>query len=206
MKTTVITPDRAHTHQADLMAYHGLRYEIFVSLQGLARKDLYAAADLETDIWDLPVFRPVHFLVRDGDEALAVARVTNSMFPTMMETHYAGFVDGPCPKAPDLWEVQRLGVKLTASPGRREEALLTLMHDMHVWYAANDVRRVMLLTFDGIFRKRLNVMKPMGPVGEHLGFPHRALMLELEPEFTAALAEERDAVRARNAQQEEVAS
>ena len=124
MHTVIITPGTYTVHSAALEAYHRLRHDVFVSLQGLGRTDLYAAAGQETDIWDLPHFNPVHFLVIDGQDAVAVGRMTSAARPTMMEVLYDNFVDGPVPRNPNLWEVQRVGIDLARLQGRD----LSLIH------------------------------------------------------------------------------
>ncbi|MEO0983024.1 MAG: acyl-homoserine-lactone synthase [Pseudomonadota bacterium] len=196
MNLTILPPELATVRGHDMVDYHRLRHDIFVALSGLGRQDLYSAAGWETDIWDLSFFKPVHFLVRDETgAAVAVGRMTSSSFPTMMETHYPEFVDGPCPKQETLWEVQRLGVRLDLPKWERERALLTLLTGMLRWCQDAGVEQVMLLTFEGIYRKRLTKMRPMGPVGTHLNFPHIALINEIQEEAILEIEEQLHALQ-----------
>lgn len=163
----------------ELREYHSLRHKIFTSEDGLGRTDLYTAAGFETDIWDLPIFEPVHFLVRHADKAIACARMAPSHHPTMMVTLFSHFVDGPCPCTPDVWEIQRLGVDLTLPSELKTRALLRLMIGMQRYAQSVSAKAVMLLTLEKIYQKRLQMMRPMGKVHMHLNMPHIALMNEL---------------------------
>ncbi|MEM6898649.1 MAG: acyl-homoserine-lactone synthase [Pseudomonadota bacterium] len=188
MRTTIITPATYSVFSADLEAYHKLRHDIFVSLAGLGRSDLYAAAGQETDIWDLPHFNPVHFVVRDDEDVpVGVARMTSANRPTMMEILYSDFLDDEVPRHPHLWEIQRVGIDLTRLTGQmRERVFLELFTQMEAFSLRNGIQQLMLLTFEGIWKKRLTEMRRMGPAGTHLGFPHVALINELDPEGHAA--------------------
>ena len=181
METTIITTGTAALLTADLEAYHCLRHDIFVSLQGLGRTDLYAAAGQETDIWDLPHFQPVHFLVKHETRPVAVGRMTSAVRPTMMEVLYPQFLDKPIMRQPSLWEIQRVGVDTRLLDDiDRERAFLTLLLEMNAYAARTGVKELMLLTFEGIWKKRLAHMQRMGPVAEHLGVPHVALINALD--------------------------
>ena len=171
MDVHVITRTNYARMTRELEACHRLRHDIFVSLAGLGRKDLYAAAGQETDIWDLPHFNPAHFLVEHQGAPIAVSRMTSAARPTMMEVLYDRFVDGPVPRRKDVWEIQRVGVDLTQTAELREMALLHILIAMHNFAESAGARQLMLLTFEGIAQKRLEQMEPMGPVGTHIGFP-----------------------------------
>lgn len=182
MQTTIITPGTYGTYGQELESYHRLRHDIFVSLQGLGRNDLYAAAGQETDIWDLPHFHPVHFLVTNEGHPVAVGRMTSAIRPTMMNVLYPEFLDSPVTGDASIWEVQRVGVDFSRLDSvERERAFLTLFTQMEAFAMRNGIQRLMLLTFEGIWKKRLSEMQRMGPTGTHLGFPHVALINELNP-------------------------
>ncbi|MEM7663022.1 MAG: acyl-homoserine-lactone synthase [Pseudomonadota bacterium] len=192
MRTTIITPGTYSVFSADLEAYHKLRHDIFVSLAGLGRSDLYAAAGQETDIWDLPHFNPVHFLVRDDEDVpVGVGRMTSAIRPTMMEVLYNEFLDDAVPRRSNLWEIQRVGLDLARLSGpMRERVFLELFTQMEAFSLRNGVQQLMLLTFEGIWEKRLTDMRRIGPAGIHLGFPHVALINELDPAGHAGRCQE----------------
>ncbi|MEM6412436.1 MAG: acyl-homoserine-lactone synthase [Pseudomonadota bacterium] len=196
MRTTIITPATYSVFSTELEAYHKLRHDIFVSLSGLGRTDLYAAAGQETDIWDLPHFNPVHFVVRDDDEVpVGVGRMTSAIRPTMMEILYSDFLDGSIQRRADLWEIQRVGIDLMRLSGAmRERVFLELFTQMEAFALRNGVQQLMLLTFEGIWNKRLPDMRRMGPSGIHLGFPHVALINELDPAGHAERCRELEAL------------
>jgi len=203
METHIITP-ADYIEKADLLEqYHKLRHDIFVSLSGLGRQDLYSAAGQETDIWDLPHFNPAHFLVTHEGQPIAVARMTSAARPTMMHVLYDRFVDGEVPQRADLWEVQRVGVDLTQPALLREIALLNILIAMHKYAERVGGRDLMLLTFEGIASKRLGDMTPMGPVDTHIGFPHVALIGDLKaetvPEWRADLSRLEDKLKTEKA-------
>ncbi|MEO0882255.1 MAG: acyl-homoserine-lactone synthase [Pseudomonadota bacterium] len=183
MRTTIITPATYGVFSSELEAYHKLRHDIFVSLAGVGRSDLYAAAGQETDIWDLPHFNPVHFIVRDDDDVpVGVGRMTSAVRPTMMEVLYSEFLDDTVPRRSSLWEIQRVGLDLARLDGpMRERVFLELFTQMEAFSLRNGIQQLMLLTFEGIWKKRLTDMRRMGPSGIHLGFPHVALINELDP-------------------------
>jgi len=202
METHIITPADYAEKSEQLEAYHRLRHDIFVSLSGLGREDLYAAAGQETDIWDLPHFNPAHFLVTHEGQPIAVSRMTSAARPTMMHVLYDRFVDGEVPQRADLWEVQRVGVDLSQPAHLREMALLHILIAMNEFAEKVGATELMLLTFEGIAKKRLDNMTPMGPVDTHIGFPHVALIGELIPEIVDEWRADLEIIAARNTKEE----
>lgn len=179
MELSIIPSHDAPGHLAALHAYHGLRHRIFTSENGLARRDLYSAGGLEADIWDLPIFEPVHFLVQHETRAIACGRMTSSQHPTMMEVLYPHFVEGPCPRAAEVWEVQRLGVDPVLPGMQKNYALLLMIVGMQRYAQSIGAKTIMLLTLEQIYEKRLTMMRPMGPAQIFLGAPHIALINDL---------------------------
>jgi len=199
MQTTIITPATYGVFGSDLEACHKLRHDIFVSLAGLGRADLYAAAGMETDIWDLPHFNPVHFLVRDDEnKPVGVGRMTSAARPTMMEVLYPEFSDEPIPRDPALWEVQRVGIDFLRLQGiDRERVFLELFTQMERYALRNGIRQLMLLTMEGIWKKRLTDMRRMGSTNLALNMPHVALINELDPAGHAERCRELETLNSR---------
>lgn len=207
MHTTIITPATYGVYGSDLEACHKLRHDIFVSLAGLGRTDLYAAAGLETDIWDLPHFNPVHFLVRDNeDNPVGVGRMTSAVRPTMMEVLYPEFSEQPIPREASLWEVQRVGIDFVRLQGiDRERVFLELFTQMEGYALRNGIKQLMLLTMEGIWKKRLTDMKRMGPTCLALNMPHVALINELDPDGYAERCRALEALNNKSLQKGEAA-
>jgi N-acyl-L-homoserine lactone synthetase len=104
----------------------------------------------------------------------------------MMDVLYPQFVDGDIPKDQNIWEVQRLGVAPDLPPLFREIALSNVLIAMERFSFKRRIHQLMLLTFVGIAKKRLTDMAPMGPVGQHLGFPHIAVIGTPDPALHAS--------------------
>ena len=166
--------------QTDLMQkVHKLRHDIFI--QAVGREDLSHWNKFEFDVWDTGLFGSVHVLLEDDHGVpIGVARLVLSEQTTMLEANHPEFLNVPHDKSPDLWEIQRLGVRLDMDPIKIERAILFLLSKISLWFLARGVTRVMLLTYTGIAKKRLEKMQAMG--GEHMlvGAPHVALQGDLD--------------------------
>ena len=180
MKVHVLTPSNVNENLGLLEQFHRLRYDIFV--RDLQRNDLVSTSDMEHDVWDTPLFKPVRFLLTEDDGyPIGAARMVSSLATTMFEANYSDYLFKPHEKRSDLWEIQRLGIRLNLDARQMEAAILELLIAIHEWSNANGVRDVMLLTFTGIAKKRLETMHAIGPPKLHIGFDHVALQGRLDP-------------------------
>ncbi|MEO0551389.1 MAG: hypothetical protein AAFZ91_15845, partial [Pseudomonadota bacterium] len=154
MRTTFILPENTHA-QSDLMQkVHKLRHDIFI--QTVGREDLSHWNKFEFDVWDTGLFGSVYVLLEDEyGVPIGVARLVSSEETTMLEANHPEFLNMPHDKLPDLWEIQRLGVRLDMDPIKIERAILFLLSKISLWFLARGITRVMLLTYTGIAKKRL---------------------------------------------------
>lgn len=193
MKVHVLTPDNVNQNLGLLEQFHKLRYDIFV--RDLRRNDLVSTSDMEHDVWDTPLFQPVRFLLTEDDGyPIGAARMVSSLATTMFEAKYSDYLFEPHDKRADLWEIQRLGIRLDLGGIRMEAAILELLIAIHEWSRENGVLDVMLLTFTGIAKKRLETMHAIGPPKMHIGFDHIALQGRLDPLVLQEWKSRRDAL------------
>jgi len=192
MELHVLTPETVDRQLPLLRQFHEFRHKIFV--ETLKRTDLHTIGKFEYDIWDTPLFRPVRFLLTKDGEAIGAARMISSEYLTMFEAKYDEFLFKPHDKRTELWEIQRLGVRLDMHPRETERAILELLIGINEWSMANDVKEVMLMTFTGIAAKRLEDMIPIGDPKMHMGAEYIALQAELDPVALQVLRERRDAL------------
>ncbi|MCF6329507.1 MAG: hypothetical protein L3J02_06880 [Henriciella sp.] len=188
----VLTPDTVNRELPLLRKFHQFRHKVFV--ETLKRTDLHTTHKFEYDIWDTPLFQPVRFLLTWDGEAIGAARMVSSEHLTMFEAKYDEFLFKPHDKRADLWEIQRLGVRLDMSPRETERAILELMIGIHEWSKLNGIKDVMLMTFTGIAEKRLEDMTPIGRPKMHMGAEYIALQCELDPVILQTQRERRDAL------------
>ncbi len=191
----VLTPDTVNRQLSLLRKFHQFRHKIFV--ETLKRTDLHTICKHEYDIWDTPLFQPVRFLLTRDGEAIGAARMVSSEHLTMFEAKYDEFLFKPHDKRADLWEIQRLGVRLDMHPRETERAILELMIGIHEWSKLNGINDVMLMTFTGIADKRLEGMTPIGQPRMHMGAEYIALQCELDPVTLRTQRERRDALTPR---------
>ncbi|MEM9937995.1 MAG: hypothetical protein AAFZ91_15235 [Pseudomonadota bacterium] len=175
MQTLIITPQNIQSERDSLQLFHKLRHQIFIG--SVERPDLTSVGKFEYDIWDTPLFDSVRFLLLDDDEhPIGVARLVPSEQLTMLEANHQEFMWKMHDKRPDLWEIQRLGIVQDLDPIAMERAILFLLIEISTWCLENGINDVMLLTYSGIARKRLETMRPMGPELPLVGAPHVALI------------------------------
>ncbi len=192
MELHVLTPETVNQQLPLLRQFHRFRHKIFV--ETLKRTDLHTVRKFEYDIWDTPLFQPVRFLLTKDGEAIGAARMISSEHLTMFEAKYDEFLFKPHEKRADLWEIQRLGVRLDMHPRETERAILELLIGIHEWSNQNGVKDVMLMTFTGIAAKRLEDMIPIGEPKMHMGAEYIALQCELDPVALQTQRERRDAL------------
>jgi len=181
METTIITRENEVSCQQQLREFHALRHDIFV--KGLGRSDLPTMNKFEFDYWDTALVSPVRFLLKDNEVPIGVARMVSSLETTMFEAKYPDYLFHPHPKRADLWEIQRLGIRLDLPKEKLEPAILKLLIDIVEWSLAHDIKSVMLMTVVGIAKKRLTEMTPIGPEKVYHGAPHVALAGVLSKEI-----------------------
>lgn len=201
MRTLIISPEDAYRKSDLVREFHLARYAIFV--EALKRHDLTSTARMEYDLWDTPAFRAIRFLtVDDQDRPIGVARMICSIERTMFEENFPNYLWSPHEKRLDLWEIQRVGIRLDLGRDDRERAILSLLISMEEWGLQNGVREVMLLTFKKIYEKRLSEMTPIGPVKSLWGQDYIALTGEITIETLNDLRSQLAHVESRMANQD----
>jgi N-acyl-L-homoserine lactone synthetase len=107
-----------------------LRKKEFIDRQGWQGPSVFE--DMEFDAFDTP---QAHYLLYRDDQGKA--RGTLRMLPTetpyMVEVLWPDFVDGNCPKSPDIWEITRImwDQGLSKEEGKRAHfELMTAYHEV----------------------------------------------------------------------------
>lgn len=136
MLLTVDSANRAHEHRA-LRAMFETRKRVFIDL---LKWDLPTLADrFELDHFDDE--HAIYLIVTDGDAChLASARLLPTTRPALLDSLFAGLVEGEIPQGTDVFEITRFCLSPGIGAARRRAARDALLVGLVDFALANNIR------------------------------------------------------------------
>jgi len=187
MLLIVDSTNRAHEHRA-LRTMFEARKRVFIDL---LKWDLPALANrFELDHFDDE--HAIYLIVTDGDaNHLASARLLPTTRPALLDSLFAGLVEGDVPQGPDVLEITRFCLSPGIGAGRRRGARDALLVGLVDFALANGIR-----TYTGVaelpwFRQIQSFGWACRALGEpmlHRGTALAALRIDIDRDTPARLA------------------